>query len=126
MASVFGVVNFYGDESGNPKVPKQLQILRKHRARMRWTAVSTALLLFVGVVGAFVILSKKSAKSISTVAAKSVAVLPFASLSEDKANAYFADGIQEEILTRLARIADLKVISRTSTQQFQSKPANLS
>src|SRR6266567_1685106 len=57
--------------------------------------------------------------------AKSIAVLPFESLSEDKANAYFADGIQEEILTRLAKIADLKVISRTSTQQYQSKPGNL-
>src|SRR4051812_16655000 len=57
---------------------------------------------------------------------KSIAVLPFASLSEDKANAYFADGIQDEILTRLSKIADLKVISRTSTQQFQSKPGNLS
>jgi len=59
-------------------------------------------------------------------AGKSIAVLPFANLSEDKANAYFADGIQEEILTRLAKIADLKVISRTSTQRYQSKPANLS
>jgi TolB-like protein/Tfp pilus assembly protein PilF len=57
---------------------------------------------------------------------KSIAVLPFENLSEDKANAYFADGIQEEILTRLAKIADLKVISRTSTQRYQSKPANLS
>jgi TolB-like protein len=57
--------------------------------------------------------------------AKSIAVLPFESLSEDKANAYFADGIQEEILTRLSKIADLKVISRTSTQQYQSKPGNL-
>lgn len=57
---------------------------------------------------------------------KSIAVLPFASLSEDKANAYFANGIQDEILTRLAKIADLKVISRTSTQQYQSKPGNLS
>ena len=57
---------------------------------------------------------------------KSIAVLPFENLSRDPDNAYFADGIQEEILTRLAKIADLKVISRTSTQQFQSKPANLS
>jgi TolB-like protein/Flp pilus assembly protein TadD len=56
---------------------------------------------------------------------KSIAVLPFENLSEDKANAYFADGIQEEILTRLAKIADLKVISRTSTQRYQSKPGNL-
>jgi serine/threonine protein kinase/tetratricopeptide (TPR) repeat protein len=56
---------------------------------------------------------------------KSIAVLPFENRSEDKANAYFTDGIQDEILTRLSKIADLKVISRTSTQQFQSKPANL-
>ena len=56
---------------------------------------------------------------------KSIAVLPFENLSEDKANAYFADGIQDEILTRLSNIADLKVISRTSTRQYQSKPANL-
>src|SRR5437899_1221798 len=57
---------------------------------------------------------------------KSVAVLPFENLSGDPDNAYFADGIQEEIRTRLARIADLKVVSRTSTQQYQSKPGNLS
>jgi len=57
---------------------------------------------------------------------KSVAVLPFENLSRDPDNAYFVDGIQEEILTRLASIADLKVISRTSTQQYQSKPRNLS
>jgi serine/threonine protein kinase/Tfp pilus assembly protein PilF len=56
---------------------------------------------------------------------KSVAVLPFQNLSDDPNNAYFADGIQEEILTRLASIADLKVISRTSTQLYQSKPRNL-
>src|SRR4029453_4443186 len=54
-----------------------------------------------------------------------VAVLPFENLSSDPDNAYFADGIQEEILTRLASIADLKVISRTSTQRYQSKPRNL-
>lgn len=57
---------------------------------------------------------------------KSIAVLPFENLSEEKANAYFADGIQEEILTRLAKIAELKVISRTSTQNYKSKPGNLS
>jgi TolB-like protein/predicted Zn-dependent protease len=57
---------------------------------------------------------------------KSVAVLPFENLSRDPDNSYFADGIQDEILTRLAKIADLKVISRTSTQRYQSKPANLS
>jgi serine/threonine protein kinase/Flp pilus assembly protein TadD len=56
---------------------------------------------------------------------KSIAVLPFENRSEDKSNAYFADGIQDEILTRLSKIADLKVISRTSTKQYQSRPANL-
>ena len=56
---------------------------------------------------------------------KSIAVLPFENRSEDKANAYFADGIQDEIITRLSKIADLKVISRPSTQRYQSKPANL-
>jgi serine/threonine protein kinase/Tfp pilus assembly protein PilF len=56
---------------------------------------------------------------------KSVAVLPFENLSRDPDNAYFADGIQDEILTRLSKIADLKVISRTSTQKYQSKPRNL-
>ncbi len=56
---------------------------------------------------------------------KSIAVLPFENLSEEKANAYFTDGIQDEILTRLAKIADLKVISRTSTQHYKSAPENL-
>ena len=56
---------------------------------------------------------------------KSIAVLPFDNLSEDKANAYFAEGVQDEILTRLAKVADLKVISRTSTQRFKSAPENL-
>ena len=59
------------------------------------------------------------------IAEKSIAVLPFENLSEDKANAYFADGIQDEILTRLSKIADLKVISRTSTQHYKSAPENL-
>src|SRR5258707_7481740 len=56
---------------------------------------------------------------------KSIAVLPFENRSEDKANAYFAEGIQDEILTRLSKIADLKVISRTSTQHYKSAPDNL-
>ena len=56
---------------------------------------------------------------------KSIAVLPFDNLSEDKSNAYFAEGVQDEILTRLAKVADLKVIARTSTQKFKSSPGNL-
>ena len=61
----------------------------------------------------------------TTVPAKSIAVLPFENLSRDPDNAYFAEGIQDEILTRLSKIADLKVISRTSTQHYKSAPANL-
>jgi len=61
----------------------------------------------------------------SAIDEKSIAVLPFENLSRDPDNGYFADGIQEEILTRLAKIADLKVISRTSTQRYQSKPGNV-
>ena len=56
---------------------------------------------------------------------KSIAVLPFENLSDEKSNAYFADGIQDEILTKLASIADLKVISRTSTAKYKSKPEDL-
>src|SRR5436189_909492 len=61
----------------------------------------------------------------SAASAKSIAVLPFESLSEEKSNAYFAEGVQDEILTRLAKVADLKVIARTSTQRFKSAPENL-
>src|SRR5262245_59902126 len=56
--------------------------------------------------------------------AKSIAVLPFDNLSRDPDNAYFAEGVQDEILTRLAKVAELKVISRTSTQRFKSAPPN--
>jgi len=56
---------------------------------------------------------------------KSIAVLPFENLSDDKSNAYFADGIQDEIITKLASVADLKVISRTSTAKYKSKPEDL-
>ena len=61
----------------------------------------------------------------ATLPQKSIAVLPFESLSEDKNNAYFAEGVQDEILTRLAKVADLKVISRSSTQRFKSAPSDL-
>jgi serine/threonine protein kinase len=72
--------------------------------------------------------SKRHATAVSRAPAipeKSIAVLPFENRSEEKANAYFAEGIQDEILTRLSKIADLKVISRTSTQHYKSAPGNL-
>ena len=74
--------------------------------------------------GRFTASTKQSVSA--EVSSKSIAVLPFDNLSRDPDNAYFASGIQDEIITRLAKIADLKVISRTSTQQYQSKPGNLS
>jgi TolB-like protein/Tfp pilus assembly protein PilF len=63
--------------------------------------------------------------SLVELSAKSIAVLPFENLSDDKSNAYFAEGIQDEILARLSKIADLKVISRTSTQRYKSAPENV-
>ena len=120
-----GVVNLYKDGVGNPQLPKRFQALRKQRTRIRWAGIATALLLLAGIVAAFVIVSKKSGRSTLAVLQKSIAVLPFENLSEDKANAYFADGIQDEILTKLASIADLKVISRTSTAKYKSRPEDL-
>jgi TolB-like protein/Tfp pilus assembly protein PilF len=120
-----GVVNLFSEDIGNSHLPKTFQALKKKRAHARWTLVATGLLLLAAIVAAFVLVSKKSTRSISSVPEKSVAVLPFENLSEEKANAYFADGIQNEILTRLATVRDLKVISRTSTAKYQSKPDNL-
>ncbi len=89
---------------------------------------STAALFVLSLAGLYFGVLKPQAKPVSQAAGipeKSIAVLPFENRSGEKANAYFADGIQEQILTRLAKIADLKVISRTSTQRYQSKPKNL-
>jgi len=119
------IVNLWSDDVGNPQLPQKFQALRKHRARVRWAEVATALLLLAGIATAFVLISKKSARSRSIVPEKSIAVLPFENRSEEKDNAYFAEGIQDEILTRLSKIADLKVISRTSTQHYKSTPENL-
>ena len=71
------------------------------------------------------ITSGTAASARSDVDPKSIAVLPFANLSDDKANAYFADGMQDEILTKLAKISALRVVSRTSTQHYASTPDNL-
>ena len=95
----------------------------KRRTRV---ALAAAALLVLGMSALFVFQpSRIQNAALNPAPDKSIAVLPFENRSEDKANAYFADGIQDEILTRLSKIADLKVISRTSTQQYQSKPANL-
>jgi TolB-like protein/Flp pilus assembly protein TadD len=82
-------------------------------------AISVALFFF----GRYSATSKQS--GLTGLPAKSIAVLPFDNLSRDPDNAYFAEGVQDEILTRLAKVADLKVISRASTQRFKSAPDNL-
>ena len=93
---------------------------------LRWAAMMATLLAFAAIVTGIVMFSRNRVRSTLVVPEKSIAVLPFENLSHDPDSAYFADGVQEEILTRLASIADLKVISRTSTQRYQSKPGNLS
>ena len=110
-----GVVSLYDSEVGNPALPEKFQALKKHSARVRW-ATMTAALLAVAAIVAGVTISSRS-RILNTLAApeKSIAVLPFENLSRDPDNAYFATGIQDEILTRLSKIADLKVISRLST-----------
>src|SRR5262249_63353 len=87
---------------------------------------AASLLAVIAVIG-FVLFRYRQppATAESSVPQKSIAVLPFENLSEDKANAYFADGIQDEILTRLSKIADLMVISRTSTQHNKRGAENL-
>jgi TolB-like protein/class 3 adenylate cyclase/Flp pilus assembly protein TadD len=139
------VVNLYTEEHGNPEVPqkfRQAPVVREKKGR-GWI-IAFAVVLIATIIIVAVLLSRRSgpvatgsgappppalpATPMRTAAAipeKSIAVMPFENLSEDKANAYFADGIQDEILTRLSKIADLKVISRTSTQHFKSSPDDL-
>jgi TolB-like protein/Tfp pilus assembly protein PilF len=124
------VVNLYTEELGNLAVPEKLRAARvaaaaarRKRAAFRWLLLGVLALL--AVIGFLLFRYKRPVATVG-VPEKSVAVLPFENLSEDKANAYFAEGIQDEILTRLSKIADLKVISRTSTQHYKSAPENLS
>ena len=114
---------------GTQELAARLQRCSPEARSVRRTRVTlaAAALLILGASAAIILLWVRTQNSILNLGAleKSVAVLPFENRSEDKANAYFAEGIQDEILTRLGNIADLRVISRTSTQQYQSKPANL-
>jgi len=127
------VVNLYTAELGNPGVPEKLKAARvaaaarKKRTALRRLSLGTLALFATVAAISFLLLRYKKPPSApgSAVPEKSIAVLPFENRSEDKANAYFAEGIQDEILTRLSKIADLKVISRTSTQHYKSAPDNL-
>jgi TolB-like protein/Tfp pilus assembly protein PilF len=119
------VVNLYADQVGNAKLPRKFEAVQKRRTRLRWAATAAALLALAGIVAGIATFSRYRVRSTLAAPDKSIAVLPFENLSEEKANAYFAEGIQDEILTRLSKIADLKVISRTSTQHYKSAPDNL-
>jgi TolB-like protein/Tfp pilus assembly protein PilF len=114
------IVNLYTDRVGNPRLPKKFQAQKKHSARIRWAATTATLLALAAIVAGIAIFSRYRARLPLAAPEKSIAVLPFENRSEEKANAYFADGVQDEILTNLSRIADLKVISRTSVMQYRS------
>ena len=128
-------VNFYTDEVGNPEVPEKFRqgsepkttpVIPAKARRFPWHEVVIALLLVAAVIASFLFWQRGKPKTTAAaIPEKSIAVLPFANLSRDPDNAYFADGIQDEILTRLSKIADLKVIPRTSTQHYKSAPENL-
>src|SRR5438874_8352227 len=126
------IVNLYTEKLGNAAMPEKVKATRvtsaarKRAVRRRKILAAAALLVAAGAIG-FVMLRHKQPLPTagSAIPEKSIAVLPFENLSEEKANAYFAEGIQDEILTRLSKIADLKVISRTSTQHYKSAPDNV-
>src|SRR5437870_1217627 len=120
------VTNLYSDEVGNSQLPSKLAAVKKHRAHMRWATVAVALLVLGAIAGDTFFFSHRPTTSALRVLDKSIAVLPFENLSEEKANAFFTDGVQDQILTDLSQIADLKVISRTSVMQYKSgAPRNL-
>ncbi|MEY2545380.1 MAG: adenylate cyclase [Verrucomicrobiota bacterium] len=116
------IVNLHADEVGNAQLPKKFQTVKKHRARMR-AAATTAAVLALAI--ALLVVSKKSARSTSSVPEKSIAVLPFKNLSANEENAYFVDGLTEEILNRLVQISPLKVPGRTSSFVFKDQNRDL-
>ena len=112
------IVNLYTDQVGNPQLPKKFQAQKKHSARIRWAATTAALLALAAMVAGIAMFSRYRVGSAAP--EKSIAVLPFENLSTDPENAFFTDGVQDEILNDLAKIADLKVISRTSVMQYKT------
>src|SRR6266487_559793 len=145
------LVNLYKDNLGNPHLPDKLKrrrrwkqgseivrpvsLPRRPRSLLVIALVVAALAMVISSLTFFQRVSLRMTRSIPPeetaskgavlIPEKSIAVLPFENRSEDKANAYFANGIHDEILMRLSKIADLKVISRTSTQHYKSAPENL-
>src|SRR5947199_5919841 len=122
------VANLYTEELGNPATPEKLKAARaaaaakRKRMAVRWTSVGVLVLLAaIAVIGfLFFRYAPRFAARALAVPEKSIAVLPFQNLSEEKANAFFADGVQDEVLSDLAKVADLKVISRTSVMLYKA------
>src|SRR5438270_6865860 len=138
------LVNFYNHEIGNSAMPNKFSKSDKAAAaaatktgRSRYSTIALGIGALIVVGAAALFFTSRTAfrtaagrvqpapASAAAVSEKSIAVLPFENLSRDPDNAYFTDGIQDEILTRLSKIAALKVISRTSTQRYKSAPDNL-
>ena len=142
------LVNLYKDNLGNPQVPEKLKRGKWKQASgavhpispPRWPKIMLTVALLVSAIALAVSsliffhrasptttsgLPEAAADAVTGIAEKSIAVLPFENLSDEKENAYFTDGVQDEILTGLARVADLKVISRTSTMQYKKSGAEL-
>ncbi|HKR53630.1 MAG TPA: adenylate/guanylate cyclase domain-containing protein, partial [Chthoniobacterales bacterium] len=114
-----GIVNFYTDTIGKPELSPKL------RVRKKWTGGRVALLIAAGTMVAIIaallaIRQWQRPPALSGMPEKSIAVLPFENLSANQENAFFTDGVQGEILTDLAKVADLKVISQTSVMQYRN------
>jgi TolB-like protein len=114
------LVNLYTDQLGNSALPEKL---RQAKAAYRFRSAAVAALLLIAMLGVGFWMLRRSqekfVKAVAAIPAKSIAVLPFRNLSEDKENAFFADGIQDDLLTSLARIKDLKVVSRSSVASYR-------
>jgi TolB-like protein/class 3 adenylate cyclase len=131
------IVNLYGNDAGNAVMPTRLAAQKrssataKQSAGFRTVLVAAVILIGLGVPAIIfapaILKSLRSStggdKAASSIPDKSIAVLPFENLSDDKQNAFFADGVQDEVLTNLAKVADLKVISRTSVAQYKAAAA---
>ena len=131
-----GIVNLYTEELGNPEVPQKFKnssgaelVSAKAKTQVKplWTLIAAAVLILVAINFGGCLFSQqqkvKTAAATSGAPEKSIAVLPFENLSREAENAFFADGMQDEILTDLSRIADLIVISRTSVMHYKSRAA---
>jgi TolB-like protein/class 3 adenylate cyclase/Tfp pilus assembly protein PilF len=134
--------NLYKDGLGNPQVPEKLRPGRRRPASAvsvrpitaaRWPKSALTIVFFICaialIIGSLLFFNRASPRTMAraltalgSIPEKSIAVLPFENLSNEKENAYFADGVQDEILTGLSRVADLKVISRTSVMQYKAGP----